>query len=285
MAEVKERKPVVHSARVVRTERITPHMIRVVLDATGIAPSFAPGEFTDHYVKLVFPPAGGTIPRPLDMAAVRRDLPREQWPVTRTYTIRAWHPDTAQLVIDFVYHGDEGLAGPWAANAKLGDELLFMGPGGAYAPDPEADWHLIAGDEAALPAIGAALERMPAGANVHAFVEVEGPAEEQRIAADALAPGSIHWLHRGSGRVGDALVDAVRALEFPAGRLHAFVHGEANFVKALRRLLRVERGIPAEHLSISGYWRLGHDEDGWQSGKRDWNRQVDEEEALALSQR
>lgn len=283
MAEVRERKRVVHSARVVRTERITPHMIRVVLDAGGISETFAPGEYTDHYVKLVFPPAGGEVPRPLDMAAVRRDLPREQWPVTRTYTIRAWDPTTSELVIDFVYHGDEGLAGPWAANAQPGDELLFMGPGGAYAPEAGAGWHLLAGDEAALPAIAAALERLPAGATVRAFIEVEGPAEEQRLADDGLAAGSVRWLHRGDGRVGEALVDAVRALEFPEGSVHAFVHGEANFVKALRRHLRVERGIPVDRLSISGYWRLGADEDGWQSGKRDWNRQADEEEAAALA--
>ena len=60
-------------------------------------------------------------------------------------------------------------------------------------------------------------------------------------------------------------MEAVRALEFPEGRVHAFVHGEAGFVKELRRLLRVEHEISREDLSISGYWRLGHNEDGWQA--------------------
>jgi hypothetical protein len=73
-------------------------------------------------------------------------------------------------------------------------------------------------------------------------------------------------------------------MEFPAGTLQAFVHGEATFVKQLRHLLRVERGVDRDRLSISGYWRRGTDEDGWQSTKRDWNQQVEEDESRALSQ-
>lgn len=90
------------------------------------------------------------------------------------------------------------------------------------------------------------------------------------------------WLHRRGAQVGEALVRAVRELEFPEGVVHAFVHGEANFVKELRRYLRVERGLPLEWLSISGYWRRGRDEDGWQSSKREWNRGIEEEESAAL---
>ena len=37
-----------------RTEQLTPHMVRVVLGGEGLA-EFAAGEFTDHYVKLLFP--------------------------------------------------------------------------------------------------------------------------------------------------------------------------------------------------------------------------------------
>ncbi len=49
-------------------------------------------------------------------------------------------------------------------------------------------------------------------------------------------------------------------------------------MKELRRLLRVERGIPREDLSISGYWRLGHNEDGWQAAKREWNARIEAEQ-------
>ncbi len=171
-------------------------------------------------------------------------------------------------------HGDEGLAGPWAMRAQPGDTVRFMGPGGAYAPDPDADWHLLVGDESALPAIASTLESLPAGARVHAFVEVAGPEEEQKIDSDA----EVVWLHRGSRPVGEALIEAVRSLDFPEGRLHAFVHGEAHFVKQLRHLLRVECGVPREDLSISGYWRLGHNEDGWQASKREWNARIEREQ-------
>ena len=272
--------PALNRGRVLRTERLTPHMIRVVIGGEELA-GFGAGEFTDHYVKLLFRRPGVAYPEPFDMERVRAELPREQWPVTRTYTVRAWDPEAVELTLDFVHHGDKGLAGPWAANARPGEEILFLGPGGAYAPDAGAGWHLLVGDESALPAIAASLERIPEGAPARVFVEVAGPEEEQELPTPGAA--EIVWLHRDGGRVGDLLVEAVQKLEFPEGEVHAFVHGEANFVKALRRHLRIERGLPLERLSISGYWRRGRDEDGWQSSKRDWNRQVEEEEARALA--
>ncbi|GGM15596.1 MULTISPECIES: siderophore-interacting protein [Micromonospora] len=271
-----ERPKKVTTAQVVRTERPTPHLVRLVLGGAELV-GLPVGEFTDHYVKLVFPVPGVTYPEPMELAAIKRDLPRAHWPRLRAYTVRAFDPVAAELTIDVVHHGDEGLAGPWAAALRPGDPVYFVGPGGAYAPSPTADWHLLVGDESALPAIGAALARLPRGAAARVFVEVADAAEEQEL----TSPGAVEltWLHRAGRPVGEALVDAVRALEFPPGTVHAFVHGEATFVKELRRLLRVERGVPREQLSISGYWRRGMDDEGWRSTKPDWNRQVEAEEA------
>lgn len=276
MAERPARKPrTPHSARVVRTERLTPHMQRVVLGGEGLA-EFAAGTCTDHYVKLLLAPEGVSYPEPFDLERIREERPREQWPVTRTYTVRAWDPEHRELTLDFVLHGDEGLAGPWAMRAQPGDVVRFMGPGGAYTPDLSADWHLLVGDESALPAIAAALESLPAGAVAHAFVEVAGPEEEQKIDSDV----EVTWLHRGRRPVGELLVEHVRALEWAEGRVHAFVHGEAHFVKELRHFLRIEKGLTREDLSISGYWRLGHNEDGWQASKREWNARIEAEQEL-----
>ncbi|MXM63660.1 SIP domain-containing protein [Streptomyces sp. HUCO-GS316] len=270
------RKP--HFAQVVRTERLTPHMQRVVLGGEGLA-GFEVGTCTDHYVKLLFPADGVTYPEPFDVERIREEFPRAQWPVTRTYTVRAWDPEHRELTLDFVIHGDEGLAGPWSVRARPGETVHFVGPGGAYAPDAGADWHLLVGDESALPAIACSLEALPEGAEAYAFVEVAGPEEQQKIDSDV----EVVWLHRGDRPVGAALVEAVRALQFPEGRVHAFVHGEAAFVKELRRLLRVERQIPREDLSISGYWRLGHNEDGWQASKREWNARIEAEQEGATA--
>jgi NADPH-dependent ferric siderophore reductase len=262
-------------ATVARTERLTPHMIRVVLTVDPAA-RLEIGAHTDHYVKLLFAPEGVSYHEPLDVEAIRRDLPREQWPRTRTYTVRAWDEAAGELTLDFVHHGDEGLAGPWAAGARPGDTIHFNGPGGGYTPDPAAAWHLLAGDESALPAVAAAVEQLAPGARAEVFLEVAGPEDEQKLTS--AGDVDVHWLHRGSAPVGAALVDAVTTLDFPPGDVHVFVHGEAGFVKELRRHLRLDRAVPRERLSISGYWRRGADEDGWQASKREWNEQVEREQ-------
>ncbi|KIR60620.1 MULTISPECIES: siderophore-interacting protein [Micromonospora] len=272
-----ERPKKVTTARVLRTWRPTPHVIRLVLGGEELT-GLPVGEHTDHYVKLVFPPDGVTYPEPVDLAAIRR-LPAEQWPRLRAYTVRSFDAAAGELTIDVVHHGDEGVAGPWAARLRPGDPVRFVGPGGAYAPSPDADWHLLVGDESALPAIAAALERLPAGAPARVFLEVADAAEEQPLPSKGDV--ELTWLHRADRPVGEALVAAVRALDFPPGTVHAFVHGEATFVRELRRLLRVERGVPREWLSISGYWRRGMDDEGWRSTKPDWNRQVEADEATA----
>ncbi|WP_433696556.1 siderophore-interacting protein [Nocardiopsis sp. CA-288880] len=281
MAERRERpKRTVHTGRVESVEQLTPHMVRVVFGGGGLS-SFATGDHTDSYVKLLFPPPAPGDPEPLDVDRIRAERPREEWPVTRTYTVRAWDPDSLRLTIDFVHHGSSGLAGAWAAGASHGDRLCMLGPGGGYSPDPGADWHLLAGDESALPAIAASVERLPVGRTAHVFVEVQGPEEEHKL--DAHDDVHVHWLHRGDRPVGSLLVPAVRALDLPEGAVHAFVHGEAGFVRDLRRLLRVEYGLAKESLSISGYWRLGRDEDGWQASKAEWNRSVEAEEEATLA--
>ncbi|MEU0150472.1 siderophore-interacting protein [Micromonospora fulviviridis] len=268
------------AATVVRTERPTPHLIRLVLGGAELT-GLPVGAYTDHYVKFVFPPAGVRYPHPTDLATIKGEFPAQQWPRLRAYTVRAWDAAAGELTVDVVHHGDEGLAGPWAAGLRPGDRVLFTGPGGAYAPDPTADWHLLAGDESALPAIAAALERLPAGAPAKVYVEVGGPADELPLASAGAV--ELRWLHRAGRPVGEPLVEALRALEFPPGRVHAFVHGEATAVKELRRLLRVERGVPRGDLSISGYWRRGMDDEGWRSTKAAWNAQVEADESAVVT--
>lgn len=261
--------------------RVTPHMIRVVLGGPGLD-GFAVGEYTDHYVKLFFPPVGADYDHPLDVEAIQAERPRHEWPVTRTYTVRAWDAERGELTLDFVYHGDEGIAGPWAANAQPGDEISLLGPGGGYAPDPDADWHLFIGDESALPAIAVALEQLPPSARAVAVIEVAGADEEQSLATGAVV--DVTWVHRDAaiGPVGDALLASVRSAVFPEGRVHAFVHGDAGSVREIRRHLRADRGLDREAMSVSGYWRRGRDDEAWRAEKGEWKVAVEhDDEALA----
>ena len=59
----------VHTFEVVRSEQLTPHLIRVVLGGNGFD-TFTPNEFTDAYVKIVFVNDGvdvGALPQPLTL--------------------------------------------------------------------------------------------------------------------------------------------------------------------------------------------------------------------------
>ena len=252
---------------VLRREQLSPHMVRIVAGGPCFA-AFVNNDYVDRYVKIAFPQPGIHYPQPLDLWAIRESLPREQWPHTRTYTIRWVDEAAAELAIDFVIHGDEGLAGPWAASAQPGDSLVFTGPGGGYNPDPAADWYLFAGDESALPAIGAALESLPRDARGLAFLEVDSDADILPI--DAPAGVELHWLLRRGAPAGSGtmLVDAVRAARWPEGRVHVFAHGERGYMKALRPVLFAERGLGRDQVSLSGYWASGRVEDDFQAEKK-----------------
>ena len=280
MTESPRRPRTTHHGEVLRTHQLSPHLVRVVLGGRGLA-AFDTSGYTDHYVKLLFANPSAPDVDLSDVAALRETLPRDHWPVTRTYTVRAWDRTSLELTLDFVVHGDEGLAGPWAAAAQPGDRLWFNGPGGGYAPDPAADWHLLAGDESALPAIAAALEELDDDAVGTAFLEV--PEEADVLPVTAPEGVDVVWLAREDRPVGALLVDHVTAAAFRPGTPHVFAHGEATFVKALRRHLRVDRDLPREGMSVSGYWRLGLNEDGWQSSKRTWNEKADAEEDQAVA--
>lgn len=259
-----------------RTHRVTPHMVRVVLGGPDLADLTT--EHADSYVKLVFGVPGVVYDEPFDVARIREERPRTEWPVQRTYTLRSLDPVRGEVTIDFVHHGDEGLAGPWAAAAAPGDEVWLLGPGGAYTPSPDAPWHLLAGDESALPAIAATLEAVPAGVPVVAVVEVADAAEEQPL----TSPGDLTllWVHRDTPDP-DLLLRSLTALDLPTGAPHAFLHGEADSVRAVRRWARTDLAVPRELLSASGYWRRGRSEEGWRSEKRDWNATVDADDVAA----
>ena len=254
---------------------LTPRMVRVVLGGEDLA-GFGAGEFTDHYVKLQFPPPGAPYAPPVDPAEIKATLPRDQWPRMRTYTVRAFDAERLRLTIDVVVHGDVGLAGPWAAAAEPGDRIQLFGPGGAYAPDPDAPWHLLVGDPSVLPAIAASLERIPAG--VPALVVVEVDDDEDKLPLGSPGALDLRWVPREDG----TLLAAVRALDLPDGDGQCFVHGEASAVRDVRRHLLLERGVDPARLSVSGYWKRRRTDEEWRADTAEWLRQAELDTAGAL---
>lgn len=269
-----ERKRQLRRATVVEREWLSPDMVRLQLtsdDMIGVELGY-----TDHYIKLLFPPQGAGYAWPFDPEEIKANQPAELWPVTRTYTIRAADPRTGRITVDFVIHGDKGLAGPWAAAAEPGSEIGFFGPGGAWGPG-EYERFVLVGDEAAAPAICAAIEALPSGAEASVFLEVASDGARFEV---PTGPGvAVTWVARDGAPYGRRLAEAVRAAGSPEGAAW-FVHGVADMVKDLRRFLFVESGVPRGDVSISGYWRAGLTEDGWQSTKHEFVAQMEAEEGV-----
>ncbi len=262
--------------QVVRTERLTSRLVRVVLGGPGLA-SYEPATGTDQYVNVLFPPEGAPYTVPFDVDEARAGGHR---PMGRRYTIRSWDPVQREVTIDFVVHGDVGVAGRWANHARPGDLLQFTGPSGGYVPAPDADWYLVAGDESALPAIAASLEQVPTGRPVLAVLLVDDEAHE--LALDT--PGDLRatWVHRDAGDdPSGRFLAAVQALELPEGTVSGFVHGEAAETRAIRKHLLGDRGLDRSLLSISPYWRRGQTDEAWREVKRDWLAQQEQDVPVA----
>jgi len=141
-----------------QVEKIAAHMIRVTL--TGDLEGFTSLGFDDH-VKLFFPDGTKNADGAPNMLG-------------RDFTPRRHHKSANTLEIDFAIH-EAGPATRWAARAKPGDTLNFGGPRGSFIIPTAYDWHLLIGDETALPAIGRRLAELPAGARAVVLAEVEAP--------------------------------------------------------------------------------------------------------------
>ncbi|WP_280217103.1 siderophore-interacting protein [Nocardia neocaledoniensis] len=255
--------------RVRRVVRLTPRMVRVTFDCADSAALADTGP--DQYTKVFFPLPGQArpvVPPPIEveggvMSWYQRYLamPDEVRPPMRTYTVRAQRPELGELDIDFALHPDHaGPASDWASSAAPGDEIgLLCPPHALYCPPPDPDWQLLVGDETAIPAIGAIVERLATGAVLRAYIEVAGPDDEQRF--ETGGDVRIDWVHRGARPHGAAVVDAVCAATLPDGAPYAWISGEANLVKLVRRELVRERGVDKRAITFTGYWRQGRTEE------------------------
>ena len=203
--------------------------------------AFAASAHTDRYVKLVFPKPGVDYPEPLDMRVLRQTLPPEDLPVVRTYTALFPDVDAGTLAIDFVVHGDEGVAGPVGAQRRARATCCWpTAPAAAYRPDPDADWHLFVGDESARSrdhrrAGGAARGRRRPGG-----VLVDSPADEPDLPRPGQGRAGVRPPQR-RGRRRPRCWPPCGRWTGRAGRVHVFAHGEAQEIMHRVRPLPVRR--------------------------------------------
>jgi len=244
-----------YRTQVVATAQVTPRVRRITFGGGDLEHFEVAGP--DQFITILAPHPHQDEPLipPGFTWEMWRDMPEDERPISRNYTVRRHRPEQAELDVDFVLHEDGGPLCQWALQAKPGDKVGIWGPRMAYDPPPDVEWQLLVGDETGLPAIAAIFEALPPGARAHAIIEVADAAEEQPL--DSAGNVEVTWLHRDGIPAGkaDLLLPAVRALTFPEGKVYAWAAGEVRTIVALRRHFRRERGLAREYVSALGYWR------------------------------
>lgn len=240
---------------VARVERIAGLLARVTFTGEDLR-DFVSASFDDH-VKLFFPADPS---QPLLLPEVGPDgikfpdgAPR---PAARDYTPRRYDAAREELDIDFVLHGD-GPASTWAEQAEAGQRLGIGGPRGSFVVPKGFDWHVLIGDETALPAIARRLEELPAAAQALVLVEVPGVANEIPLPTQARA--TVRWLHRDGTAAGYStrLLEAARELALPPGEGYTWIAAESAVAKAVREIMVAQHGVDKSRIRAASYWKRG----------------------------
>ena len=245
--------PTFRRVTVVRTEPLTPHLLRVTLTGPDLA-TLDPG-LPAASVRLLLPSTSGAdlvIPAWSGNEFLFEDGVR---PTIRTYTPRRFQAmGVPELDLDVVLHS-AGAVSAWARAARAGDPAAISGTGRGYAIEPGDRSFLLGGDESAIPAISQLLEVLPAEATVQVVIEVARP--DARLELPSHAGAAITWLDRPLGAaLGAPLLSAISTAALtPDTRV--WVAGEAAAVQRIRKHLFEERGVPRSQCTVRGYWKHG----------------------------
>ena len=236
-------------------QRVTPHLVRIRLGGDALEGFTSPG-FDDH-VKLFFPDeATGALTLPT--AGPDGPIwPEGRKPTMRDYTPRHFDALAQTLEIDFALH-EAGPATRWAEQAAVGQRLGVGGPRGSFIVPTAFDWHLLIGDDTALPAISRRLAELPTGARAVVLAEVDSAADH--VDLPTAADVDITWVHRNEARAAAGtppLLAALHAARLPTGAFHAWIGCESAHAKALRAHLIDECRANPKWIRASGYWRAG----------------------------
>ncbi|MCA8032350.1 siderophore-interacting protein [Burkholderia arboris] len=242
--------------QVLRVHAVTPHLLRVTLGGPDLA-DFESASFDDH-VKVFFPPPGAERPALPTLGANGPEFPEgEPKPVARDFTPRRFDRAACELDLEFVLN-HPGPASQWAAQARVGQWLGIGGPRGSFVVPTDFDWHLLIGDDTALPAVARRLEELPAGARAAVVLEVAD--RTAQISFDTRADVHEIWRFRAETAAanGDVLLNAVRGLPLPSsGDGYVWAAGEALSMRAVRQHLAGERGIDKSRIRAAAYWKRG----------------------------
>lgn len=239
--------------QVKRVHAMNPRFIRVTLTGEALA-DFETASFDDH-VKVFFPQPGETMPvipqAGPDGPVFDSAKPR---PIARDFTPRRFDREALELDIEFALH-EAGPATAWASQAAPGQYLGIGGPRGSFVVPSHFDWHLLIGDETALPAIARRLEELPQGTRAATLIEVADPSA--RVELNSRADLYAQWCSRKEAAQSGDLMSALRDLYLPDGEGYVWAAGEATLMRSVRRLLCDERGIDKRRIRASAYWKRG----------------------------
>ncbi len=240
----------VRRLQVQRIDRVGASFLRIRFAGDALR-GFVSASFDDH-AKLMLPAQPGpplVLPEPgPDGLALP---PGAQKPAMRDYTPRHFDAAAGVLDIEFVLHGD-GVASRWAETAKPGDEVGLGGPRGSFVVPTGFDWHLLVGDETAIPAMARRLEELPATAQAITVIETADAGDRRSF--NTRARLQTHWIETGPS---DGLARQVAALTLPAGEGFAWAAGEAASMAAVRQVLVERHGLDKARVRASAYWKRG----------------------------
>lgn len=244
-------------AEVVRVVDVHPTLRQITVRGDDLGTYEPAGP--DTFLYLLLPPPGRaelTVDAGFTWTA-HQAMPEADRPVGAYYSQRAWRPAARELDLQCVLHHRSGPAGDWVARARVGDPVALWGPRTAWAPPADTAWHLLVADDTGLPAAAAVLEHLPHEAVVRVVAEVDGPTTRPRLPVRPGADVEVVWCHRAGRPPGTTtlLVDAVADLAWPAGTPYAWGGAESRAMAAVRRHLRVGRGLARERVSLLAYWR------------------------------
>ncbi|MBB3257580.1 NADPH-dependent ferric siderophore reductase [Paraburkholderia bannensis] len=238
--------------QVTRVETLSSALVRVTL--TGDLSDFVSASFDDH-VKVFFPAPGEDKPTLPSLGPDGIAFPDGvERPAARDYTPRRFDTVANELDIEFALH-EAGPATAWAAQAKPGQYIGVGGPRGSMVIPTGFDWHLLVGDETALPAIQRRLTELPPNTRVAVVVEVAN--RSARIELPTEADLYATWVYRDELESEQPLVDALGEVWLPPGEGYVWAAGEATAIRAVRAYLCNDRGVDKKRIRASAYWRRG----------------------------